>query len=243
MMGDDLGADALSKIAEAGIKSQLEQVEEVEVDIDANPLQVASGEVDAVEIKGKGMEMQDGLRMEEMHLQTNKVDLDVMSTMFGDVKLEQPTQATAKVVLTEQDINRAFNSDFIKAKMQGLPISVDGEPAKADVQRVDFELQDNEKIGLTAQVLVNGAEETVAFTATPTISADHHQVLLENVEYGAGGECSPELTEALLKQSSALLDLRNFELESMRLKLNKLLVAAKTMTLMATAQVTAFPSE
>lgn len=242
-MGDDLGKETLSNLAEVGIESQLEQVDDVDVEIDAAPADVVQGKVDAVQIDGKGMEMRDGLHMAEMHLQTGAVNLDVMSTLFGEVKLEQPTQASAQVVLTEQDINQAFNSDFIRQKMQRLKISVDGQPAQVDVQGVEFVLSDSGKVHLTAWLEVDQTHKKTAFTATPQVSADRHQVLLEDVEYPDGDEFSPELTQALIRQSSELLDLRNFELEGMRLRLKELSIQDDCMTLLGEADITQFPSE
>ncbi|MGF1513222.1 MAG: DUF2993 domain-containing protein [Elainellaceae cyanobacterium] len=242
-MGKDLGEETLSNLAEAGIKSQLDKSDQVNVDINADSADIVQGKVDSVEIDGKGMEMKDGLRMEEMHLQTNAVDLDVMSTMFGDVKLEQSTQASAQVVLTEEDINRAFNSKFIQQKMQGLELSIEGQPAQANVQGVQFELMDSGKVGLTAWVEVNQDRRKTAFTAMPQVSADHHQVILEQVEHANGAEFSSDLTQALLEQSRQLLDLRNFELEGMRLRLKELSVEGDRMTLLGEADVEEFPSD
>ncbi len=242
-MSGDLGEEALSNLAEAGIKSQLERLDNIDIDIDADSSDIVTGKVDGVKIDGQGMEMKDGLRMEEMHLQTGVVDLDVMSTVFGDVKLEQPTNATAQVVLTEEDINRAFNSDFIQKKMQGLSVSVEGQPAQANVQAVKFELTDSGKVELTAWVEVNGERQKTAFAATPQVSSDHNRVVLQDVEYADGAEFSSDLTQALLQQSSQLLDLRNFELEGMQLRLEALTVKSDRMTLSGEAQITQFPSD
>ncbi|MGF1537975.1 MAG: DUF2993 domain-containing protein [Elainellaceae cyanobacterium] len=242
-MSGDLGKEALSNLAEVGIESQLEQVDNVDVKLDASPAEVVQGKVNAVQIDGKGMEMQDGLHMAEMHLETGPVDLDVMRALFGEVTLEQPAQASAQVVLTEKDINRAFNSEFIRQKMQRLKISVDGQPIQVDVQGVEFMLSDSGKIQLTAWLKVEQTHEKTAFIATPRVSADRHQVLLEDIEFPDGDEFSPELTQALLQQSSELLDLRNFELEGMHLRLRKLSIQHDAMTLSGEADITQFLPE
>ena len=54
-------------------------MEELDVDVDANPLEVIQGKVNSVSIKGKA---------------------------FGKIELNQPTDATARFVLTEQTVKK-----------------------------------------------------------------------------------------------------------------------------------------
>ncbi|MBE9166147.1 DUF2993 domain-containing protein [Pleurocapsales cyanobacterium LEGE 06147] len=249
----DLGEQALSKVAEAGISSQLDEVVDVDVDIATDPFKLAQGELDSVAVNGRGMVMEKDLRMEEMHLQTGHVGVNPLSTVFGNVELTHPTDATAQVVLTEGDINRAFNSDYLQQKLQELEVSIDEKPTKIYVRQIEFSLPGDDKIFLQASVELEQSGETkqVAFTTTPRVSSgaaapakrDRHQVLLENIEYHEGEGLSPELTEKLLEQARELLDLRNFELEGMSLRLRKLEVASEQITLLGDAHIEQFPSE
>jgi hypothetical protein len=61
------------------------------------------------------------------------------------------------------------------------------------------------------------------------------------VQYAEAKEVSPELTAALLKSAGELLDLRNFELEGMSLRLKGLDVQTGKLTLQAQAYVEKFP--
>lgn len=61
----DLGEQALSKLTEIGIASQLDEVEAIEVDVKTDPIKVIQGKVDAVSVEGKGMVMQKDLRVEK----------------------------------------------------------------------------------------------------------------------------------------------------------------------------------
>ncbi|NJO08767.1 MAG: LmeA family phospholipid-binding protein [Leptolyngbyaceae cyanobacterium SL_1_1] len=60
----DLGAQAISKAVEVGLKSQLDAVEDLQVNISTDPAKLVQGEVDYVEIKGKGLVMKRDLRAE-----------------------------------------------------------------------------------------------------------------------------------------------------------------------------------
>lgn len=244
MSNGDLGEQAISKIAEAGITSQLDDVENVDVDVRANPVQVMQGNVDSVQIDGQGMTMQKDLRMEEMHLKTGQVSVNPMSAMFGKIELERPTDATVQAVLTEEDINRAFNSKFIREKLQDLEVSVNGTPTTISAEYIEFQLPGEGKVYLKADVRTqsDNQRQQVAFTAVPRVSANQQQITLEDVAYTDGEEISPELTQALLEQASELLDLRNFELEGMSLRVKQLQVERGKLKLLGEAEVREFPS-
>lgn len=240
----DLGKEAINKVAEIGIKSQLDEVENVEVDIETDPFKALSGDVDSVSIKGEGMVMQQDLRIEEMHLNTGSVSINPWSVAFGKIELEHPTEAEASVVLTEEDINRAFNSDFIRDKMQNLNVHVNGEFMTVNTQRIEFGLPGDGKIFLGTEVLLQKTQERkrVAFTAIPTVRDAGQQIILEDLEYIEGQDLSPDLIEALLNEVRSLLDLRNFELEGMTLRLKKLDVQKGKFVLQSEAYVEQFPS-
>lgn len=240
----DLGEQALGKLAEAGISSQLDEVEDLDVNIKADPLKVVQGQVDAVAIEGKGLVMQGDLRMEEMTLQTGAVAVNPLSTVFGKIELTRPTEASAQVVLTEEDVNRAFNSDFVRDKIKNLKIAVDGHLTPINLQNIEFRLPGAGKVGLKANVAMPqaGDNHSIDFTAAPKVSANKRQILLDDLEYSQGGELSPEISKAMLTVATDLLDLRNFEMEGMILEIDQLQVDAGKMTLAGNATIEKFPS-
>jgi len=240
----DLGEQAISKAAEMGIASQLDEVEEVNVDIRTDPIKLMQGEVDSVKIDGEGMVMQQDLRMEEMQIKTGSVAINPLSVAFGKIELKRPTDAEVHVVLTEADLNRAFNSDFIRDKLKNLEVNINGQPTRVDAQQVELRLPGEGKFALSSAIRMADSGETkrVAFTAVPQVNASGDRISLENVEYTEGQGLSPELTEVLLQRASELLDLRNFELEGMSLRVQRLDVQAERLTLEASARVEQFPS-
>ena len=240
----DLGEQAISKVAEVGLASQLDEVENLDVDIRTDPGKMLSGSVDSVTVHGKGMVMQQDLRVEEMKLSTNRIAINPLSAAFGKIELTQPTDAETQVVLTETDINRAFNSDFVRDKMQNLNVHVNGEVATVDTQQVEFKLPGDKKVLLSTSVVLERTGETkrVAFTAVPRVSADGQSIALDDLEYVEGKDLSPELTEALLKQANELLDLRNFQLGEMSLRLKSLEAQEGKLLLRAIAHIEQFPT-
>jgi hypothetical protein len=240
----DLGEQALNKVAEVGLSSQLDEVEELNVDIKTNPMKMVSGEVDSVSIQGEGLVMKKDLRVESMEVKTGNVAVNPLSAAFGKLELTRSTEASTEVVLTDADINRAFNSEFIQQKMQNLDVHINGEKATVNTQQVEFGLPGDQKIFLSTDVLLQTTNETkrVAFTAKPHLSPDGSSIVIEDIEYVEGQDLSPELTEALLAQARELLNLRNFELEGMSLRLQALDVQPGKLTLKARTHVEQIPS-
>ncbi len=239
-----LGEQALNKAAEVGLSSQLDEVENLDVDIKTDPLKLLQGQVDAVTIEGKGLVMQKDLRMEELDMQMTSVAINPLSVAFGKIELTKPTQANAEVILTEADINRAFNSEYVRSQLQSQKIHINGQLRSIEPQSVDFRLPGDGKVALKANIKLveTGENQQVAFSAVPCISANGKTVSLENVEYGESEEISPELTKSLIDQTSELLNLSNFDLEGMSLQVKQLKLEVGKLTLQAEAYVEKIPS-
>jgi hypothetical protein len=239
-----LGQQALNKAAEIGLSSQLDEVEQLAVDVQSDPLKMVQGQVDSVTVEGEGLVMNKDLRMEEMKMEMRGISINPLSAAFGKIELTKPTDASTHVVLTEADINRAFNSEFVGSKLQNMQVPVDGQPTTIDTKKVDFRLPGENKIALSADVLLRETGETkqIAFTAVPQVGANGQKVNLENVEYTEGKELSPELTAALLDKASELLNLSNFDLQGMSLRIKQLNLESGKMTLLAEARVEQIPS-
>ncbi len=238
-----LGEQALNKVVEVGITSQLDDVENLDVNIETDPFKLMQGQVDTVTVEGEGLVMQGDLRMAELEMHMTSVAINPLSAAFGKIELTKPTDASVRAVLTEADINRAFNSEYVRSQLKNLEVHVDGQPTKIDAQQVDFRLPGEGKVALNASVLLTTTGETkqVAFTAVPQLSANGQTVALNNVQYGEG-ELSSELTKALVDQTSEILNLSNFDLEGMALKVNSLNVEAGKLTFQAQAHVEQIPT-
>lgn len=84
----DLGEQAISKAAEVGIENQLDEVEDLQVDVRANPLDLVGGKLESVTIDGKGMVMQKELRAERLILQTDAIAINAVKAALGNIELD-----------------------------------------------------------------------------------------------------------------------------------------------------------
>ncbi|WP_138498831.1 DUF2993 domain-containing protein [Nostoc sp. PA-18-2419] len=239
-----LGEQALNKGAEIAISSQLDEVENLDINIKTDPLKVVQGEIDAVTIEGEGLVIQKDLRMEKLEMQMSSVAINPLSVALGKIELTKPTEAKTLVILTEADINRAFNSEYVRSQLQNQKIHINGEQRTIELQHVDFKLPGEQKVVINASVKLveTGENQEVGFSAVPSIDANGKSVSLKNVEYSESEEISPDLTKALIDQTSEILNLSNFDLEGISLKINQLKVEVGKLTLEAQAYVEQIPS-
>jgi hypothetical protein len=238
----DLGEQAISKIAEVGIASQLDEVENLEVNVQADPLKAISGAVDRVTIAGEGLVMKQDLRVEKMQLNTSSIAINPLSAALGKIEITQSTDADLQVILTEADLNRAFNSEFIREKMQDLTIDLEGQSQAVAPQSIELTLPGEGKLAIAAELrsLKSDEVQKIAFSSIPQLAAQGERIELQHIEDLEGN--SPEVSAALVQQAQELLDLRNFALDGMSLRLTALEVHPGRMKFRAAATIDQFPS-
>jgi len=239
-----LGEQAIDKVAEIAIASKLDESETLSVTVDTDPGQLAQGSVEAVAVEGKGLVMQQDLRVEDLQIHIKDIAVNPLTAMFGKIELNGPAFGTARAVLTESDLNRAFTSEYISRKLNNLKVTVDGKLLTIDVQTMECQLLQTGKIAINAEVLVRetASTEKIYFTAKPQLEAGGWAISLQDVEYPENKEFSPEFTAALADKAGEVLNLRNFELEGMSLRIQQLNVEAGLLTLQAEAKVEKFPN-
>ncbi|MBO0350693.1 DUF2993 domain-containing protein [Phormidium pseudopriestleyi FRX01] len=235
---------AINATAKLAISSQFDNFDTLDVSVHSESANLVKGELEAVEISGEGMVMKQELRMEKLDIQTGKISVNPLLAAIGNIQLEEPTEATVVVVLNEQDINGAFDSDYIQEKLQNFPIAVDGKPLTLDVRQVEFSLPGEGKVRLSIGVLFRETGETrqVEFTAIPKVQADGTGARLQEIEYLHGHELSPEMTDEILNKSESLLNISNFEPSSgMSVRLRGLKIVPGQIHLEAQAYIEEIP--
>lgn len=239
----DLGEQALSKVAEIGITNQLDEVEEINIDIRTDPGKLIQGEVDSVVISGKGMVMKQDLRLESIEVQTAKVSVNPLSAIFGNIELDQPTDADAQIVLTEGDLNRALASEYIAGKLQDLKLQVDGQSHTIKVQHSEIHLVGEGSMSLNVNFLMQDSNEvkTLSAVVIPKVREDGQRIDLEILSVEGKG-LTPDLGVAILKQITTFLDLSNFDLSGMTLWLQRFDIQVGRMIIHAKTKIAQIPN-
>jgi len=238
-----LGQQTLNRIAEFALSTQLDESEKLNVDIKTDPSLIAQGKLASLSIDGKGLVMQKDLRMQRMLINLENIAVSPVKALTGNIELTETSTGQAQILLTDGDINRAFNSDTLQAQMQNLQMQVDNQSVTLDVLGVECHLLEQGRVSIDAKIKIQetGDLKNTYFTTVPRLSDGGRGVSLDEVSYAQGTELSPELTTALLEKARNILNLSNFEMEGISLGINQLAVKKGELKLSAIAQITQFP--
>ena len=243
MTSSNVGEKAIDKLAKAGIESQLDANESLDVNIRTNPLDLMQGEIESVSVKGDGLVMKKELRAEKLQIETGNIAINSIKAAMGNIELVKPTDARMLVVLKEDDLQNAFNCEYVKNKLQNLKINYQGEQTTVRIKQIKFLLPDTGKVKLEADIYLVEQErdEKISLTAIPKINDAGNCIKLESVEYLQNANSNADVAKAMLESAEEILDLRNFELDEMSLKVRKLDVDLGKLTIEADAQIKDFP--
>jgi hypothetical protein len=238
-----LEEQALSEAAEMAITAQLDEVENIDVEVHTDLLKMVQGQADSVSIAAQGVVMQKDIRVQEMEVHTDRIAIDLLRTIFGQVELEKPLDATARVVLTEQDLNRALDSDYIRSQFQSLELNVEGQIITLEPQQLKIHLSGDGKIGCSGTIVLHetGNTRRMSFTALIRLPVMKQPLLLEAFQCTQGEGISLELALALINKARELMNLAYFEIEGVALRIKKLDVRSGRLTLYTDASVRQLP--
>ena len=244
MLGvENLGEQALNKIAKLALSSQLEDADSLQVQVKTDPEKLARGELESLLIEGEGLVVETDLRLQVLEIAMKAIAVSPLKALRGKIELTQPSQGSARIVLTESDLNCALNSPDLRAKINVLDTYLSTGDIKLTVPQKKCQLREDGTVAVEAIVQLQPSGETkeVAFTTTPNASGSTG-VVLEDIQYEPGKELSEDLTQAFLDKAEKMLDLRNFEKQGLALRINHLNIEAGKITLLAAADITEFPT-
>lgn len=238
-----LEEQAISEAAAMGISTQLDEVENLDVDIKTNLLKIVQGQVDSVSLTGQGLVMQKDIRVQEMELHTDRISINPLSALFGQIELNKPVGAMARMVLTEQDLNRALNSDYIRSNYPNIQLTVEGQSVILEPQNLEVFIATNDKITIkgTISLQENGSSRPVSFIAVICLPTVAKPLLLEAFHCAEGDGVTLEFAIALIQKAKELLNSPYIDLEGMALRVKNVEVQEGNLTLHTEAYVRQLP--
>lgn len=240
-----LEEQALSQAVEMGLSSQLDSVENINVDVRTDLLKMAQGKASSVSVEGRGLAIQKDIRVQEMELHADNIAINLFDAIFGQIKLNHPLDATARVVLTEQDINRALSSDYIRSKFPTMELNADGQLVTLEPLQLDIHLPSDGKMEFSGQMLLHDVDKArqIGFAAVVRPRTSSTPILLEGFSCNPGQGISLELTIALMEKLGELANLPYFDLEGMAIRIKEMDVQAGSLTLYTEAYVKQIPDQ
>ncbi|MBG1269370.1 LmeA family phospholipid-binding protein [Nostoc sp. WHI] len=234
----------LSQEVEKRISDKLDEVEQIEIDIQTDLLKIVQGQADGVSVAGQGLVIQQDIRVQEIKLQTDSIAINPLSALFGQIELNEPVNAIARIILTEVDINRALTSDFICSQMQNLELDVDGEIVSFEPQEIQVLLPGDGKIECRGKVLLKeiGNTRPFAYSAIARLQTHSKPAMLESFNCTEGGGISIELVTALMQKAKELMNTPFFKWEDIAFSIKDIKVEIGSLILTIETQVRQIPS-
>jgi hypothetical protein len=250
--GTDWGEQMLNTVVSKTIRHLFTKSESVDISVRCYPSsKLLQGSIDSLKMSGRGLVIRRQFRAEEMSFETDAISIDFGSVLQGHIKLKQPTQAIAQVVLTQTDINDAFKADLVRKRLENLSIPAlnelsGGEPISfTDVQ---VTLQPNNQLRLFAKANLP-QHGLVPISMTSTLAVERRRrVLFQNTQFEPDAipeslrDISQTLTTALDGVLNNMVDLDRFNLDGVTLRINRLETQGNRLIFSGYAQIERVPN-
>jgi hypothetical protein len=249
--GTDWGERLLNTVASQTIRHLFTQSESVEVFVRCYPSsKLLQGSIDSFKMSGTGLVIRKDFLVEEMSFETDTVTIDFGGLMSGKLNLRQPTQAIAHVVLSEAGINQAFNAKLVtqhlvNLTMPSLTAISGGEPVT--FTNIQVELLAENHLRMMAKADLNNGEliplcmtMTVAVERRRRISFKDPKIELDTIPV-AQREVSQKLSMALAEILDNMVDLDRFDLDGVKMRLNRLETQGKRLIFSGYAEIERIP--
>ncbi len=248
--GTDWGENLLNTVASKTIRHLFTKSEAVDVAVRCHPSsKLLQGSIDSFKMSGKGLVIRKDFRTEEMSFETDAVSIDFGSVLQGKISLKQPTQALAYVKLTEKDINSAFTAELVRKRLENLSIpsllELSGGKAVSFTD-VEVKLLPNNGFKLFAKTNLGHQIVPVSLTCTLAV-AKRRKILFKEIQFQGDDipkdlqSISENLTNILGEILNEMVDLDRFNLDGVKMRLNRLETQGKNLVFSGYAQIERFP--
>mgnify|MGYP006420955645 CR=1 FL=1 len=249
--GTDWGEQAINTVVSQSIRHLFSKSESVEIAIRCYPSsKLLQGVIDSFKMSGKGLVIRKDFPVEQMSFETDAVSVDFASVLSGQLRLKQPTQAVAQVVLSEEGINRAFTAELVTRRLRDLDMPAltevsGGKPVSfADVQ---VELLPENQIQLTARAEIPESEP-IPICLKSTVDIERRRRIkftaplfeLDKIPEPMRDR-SERLSRGLIDVLNNMVDLDRFDLDGVMMRLNRLQTKGKELIFSGYAQIEHFP--
>ena len=233
------GDQVVSKAVSTAIAALFKRTGKLEATVRAEPVaKLLQGSVDGFDFVGHSMLMYNGLRIKAMELFVQAVSLDFGAIFKGQVRLKQPTQASMRVVLTEEDLTTSFNTPFVVEKLQRMEF----EGQALHFSNTEMTLNDDRTVSLTSQVRIGSGSAAPQFVSLSARVEVYDRTKLAFVDVSCGGtDKDVALGKAIIEHVNALLDLDSFALDGTQLRIDKIRMRNKEMVFYGVAHINQFP--
>ena len=235
---------ALDQVIAAAVRRGVAAVEELTVRVDNRPSwALIEGRVQRVRIASRGLEPLPQLRLAEAELETDAIAFDWgalppqnLQTLRGSLRL--PLQGAVRLLITQEDVNRALARDEIKTQFQALLnrlLPPEAQSLRLNGARISFLTQNRLEVELT---LTQGPEDqeplNIALSTGLKVNRGHQLELVAPRASLNGRQISNRILNTAVGLIGDRLDLRPLEKQGIVARLLQLEISPQQ------AQIAAF---
>lgn len=235
----------VDRVAQTTIRKQFEAVEQLEVRIDSAPsYQIVQGKADRIRIAGRGLFPAKEIRLEALEVETDLIQLDATRLRRGKPRLETPLRAGVRLVLKQEDMNRALRSPLVLKQLKALGISTLAQQTRQRAQRYTLlnpriEFLANQRLRLQAELQDATDPDTLTIVAESGLAIiAGRQLQLLNPIVRVNNEAVPvQIVQSIAKGITEQSDLRQLEKNGLTARILQLNLAENQISLAAFVQV------
>jgi hypothetical protein len=151
--------------------------------------------------------------------------IDPLSILLGKIRLNEPIDTNIRLVLTEDDLNRAMNSDSVIENLKPLNLEVNGTLVSAEIlPPFAIRLLDENRIQFTAIAKIDHPTHLLetGFTSVFHPRTEMQPILLETFCFSPNQGASISFVTALMQALETIVNQPYLELDTVGLRIESL---------------------
>jgi hypothetical protein len=187
--------------------------------------------------------MQD-VRVQELELQTDNLEINPLSAIFGKIELNHPVNANARLVFTEADINQAANFILFRQKFSKFDLNINGNTTTLKLESIQICFPESGKLKVIGKVQIQKQENPslIGFEAVIRPRSEEKPIIIESFVCTEGEGFSLDFIAAFIQKIEDLTQLPYLKLEDFTFRIQKMVVEKGRMTLLIQLLLKNIPS-
>jgi LmeA-like phospholipid-binding len=242
--GHNLEETLVSKAIETTVGVMFDNVDEIDIDIQTDLFKLFQGQVDGVGVEGQGLEVQ-GVRIQELEVHTDTVSVNPLNAVFGKVEFDKPVNANARLVFTEDDLNRAMSSNFVRSKIKdGFDLNLNGEVVNLKPELIRIYLPEPGKIKCVGKILLQqaGATRPLTFQSIFCPRTETSPIILESFVCAENEGVSLDFAVGLMQKIDEWTHLPYLQIDKTAFRVKTMEVEKGKLTLSVQVHLQKLPS-
>ena len=195
-----------------------------------------------INVKGREITWHE-LTIAQLDLDLDNLDIQLLPTILGQIKLNKPEDIQAKIIFNETDCDRLLNSQYVKTLLQKLSISVDENSYIWSLHHAQCYLGNDGELKLRSGIKLssNLETQTVDLEIEIRLCQQGREIMFKGGKYLHGNFLSLAINVALMTRIKDLLYLRHFANSDFAFDLEKIEIEDKHLILWSNIRVARIP--